>query len=526
VWAFAAAPLVSLLVEESALAQTPPGAEDDLEIPAAGARAPQAPVAPAPAASPTEPGTPPAPPVAPPPAPVPPPATAAPVATPSTDAQRIAELERRLAQLEERAKATPVPASPEESAAEPVRNEGQGERPQLTPSPFSTPVPRGFKISGYAQADFRHSQLSEDQLDASSAPLNQNRFYLRRARLRFDRGWEYAALSLELDANTVDAPIVGIRRAEASLLYRGNNADRLPPLVMVTAGITDLPFGYELYESDRTAPFLERSLVSSALFPTKADAGVKVSGAWSFLRYGVAISNGEPVDPRGLPRDPNAAKDITGRFGVLTPVAGSVEVTGGASFATGKGFRPGAPAKKSTIVWQDDNDDGSSTPDELTGVIGSAAEPSENFDRWAFGLDLGVRFRTQLGETHVRGEVIAASNYDRGFLVSDPGDSNIDVRQLGGYVALTQELTRYGFAGFRYSMYDPNSDFLDSRRGRAEPRTQTVHTLSPMVALRLPDRARLSFQYDFIRDHLARDVSGVPTDAKNDQWTVRLQVDL
>jgi hypothetical protein len=450
-----------------------------------------------------------------------------PATTPSADAQRIADLERRLAQLEERVKATPArsPASPDQLAPDPSRAQGQREG-QLTPSPFSTPVPRGFRIGGYAQADFRHSQHSENQLDVSGAPLNENRFYLRRARLRLDRGWEYAALALELDANTVASPVVGIRRAEASLLYRGANEDQLPPLVMLTAGITDLPFGYELYESDRTAPFLERSLVSTALFPTKSDAGVKVSGAWSFVRYGVAISNGEPVDARGFPRDPNAAKDITGRLGLLTSVADFVEVTGGASFATGKGFRPGAPAKKSTVVWDDINDDGTSTPDEVSGVLGSAAESSENFDRWAYGLDLGARFRTRLGETHLRGEVIAASNYDRGFLVSDPGDSNIDIRQLGGYVALTQELTRYAFVGFRYSTYDPNSDFLDSQRGRVEPKNLTVQTLSPMVAVRLPDVARLSFQYDFIRDHLARDAAGVPTDAKNDQWTVRLQVDL
>ena len=31
---------------------------------------------------------------------------------------------------------------------------------------------------------------------------------------------------------------------------------------------------------------------------------------------------------------------------------------------------------------------------------------------------------------------------------------------------------------------------------------------------------------DFVRDYLGRDALGVPTDAENDQWTVRLQVQL
>jgi hypothetical protein len=53
-----------------------------------------------------------------------------------------------------------------------------------------------------------------------------------------------------------------------------------------------------------------------------------------------------------------------------------------------------------------------------------------------------------------------------------------------------------------------------------------VTTYSPLVGIQLPKRARLCFQYDIIKDHLARDVSGVPTDLKNNAWTLRLQVNL
>jgi hypothetical protein len=46
------------------------------------------------------------------------------------------------------------------------------------------------------------------------------------------------------------------------------------------------------------------------------------------------------------------------------------------------------------------------------------------------------------------------------------------------------------------------------------------------VGVTLPDRARLSFQYDVIKDHLARKKDGTLTDLKNNAWTLRLQVDL
>jgi hypothetical protein len=47
-----------------------------------------------------------------------------------------------------------------------------------------------------------------------------------------------------------------------------------------------------------------------------------------------------------------------------------------------------------------------------------------------------------------------------------------------------------------------------------------------MVGLVFPGRARLVFQYDHILDLLGLDARGVPTDLRNDQWALRLQVEL
>jgi hypothetical protein len=87
-------------------------------------------------------------------------------------------------------------------------------------------------------------------------------------------------------------------------------------------------------------------------------------------------------------------------------------------------------------------------------------------------------------------------------------------------------VTKWAQIGLRASYYDPNADFAQSVRGRQVPTSLAVRTFSPLVALRYQDRARLSFQYDLVRDYLAKDAQGVPTDAKNNQWTLRLQVEL
>lgn len=413
-------------------------------------------------------------------------------------------------------------------AAKPTQQLAAESERQPAPTPLTSPAadPHALKISAYIQGQFVHNRVSEDQLQQGGAPLNQDQFMVRRGRISFDRTWKYAGGGLELDANTVRGPSVGIRRAEASLFYRGDNAVSLPPLVTLTVGVSDIPFGYELLESAKERWFMDRTVGSSALFPSEADLSAKLSGAYRFLRYALAVGNGEPLDSRGFPRDPNAAKDAVGRFGVDLSAAERIGLWGGTSFAYGKGFHAGTEATKDSVQWRDDNEDGRIDQGELVALPGRGAAPSENFARWAIGLDLGASLQTPLGTSRLYAEGFVASSYDRGFVPSDPVAAAAPIRQAGAYVALTQELWRHGIVGFRASFYDPNSDVIETRADKALPKTQTVKTFSPLAGFQLPERARLLFQYDFVRDYLGRDELGVPADAENDQWTVRLQVQL
>jgi hypothetical protein len=494
--------LLGLSISANAFAQpapppAPPPETDDLELPAQGASPAPPAAAPAPAA----------------------PAPAAPVPA-----------------------APPAATTPAPSAAAPAAPDAPAPTPTPVPAPAAAPVvaaapapgpaafPLGLRASAYLQGEYQYNQLSEDQLQAGGVPLNQNRFLVRRGRIRFDRDWDYAAGSLELDANTVSGTNIGIRTAEASLVYRGSEpTEGLPPLVVLTAGVTDIPFGHDLAESASVRPFMERSLASTSLFPSEADAGVKLSGAIAFFRYGVAFMNGEPLDNRGFPRDPNSAKDLIGRVGVDVKPADGFAIWGGTSFAKGKGFHPGRDARKRSIAWRDTDENGTLQPGgaELQGLPATSATPSENFERWALGLDLGTAFVTPLGQTKIYGEAFLASNYDRGLIDADPVDSvSGDVRHAGGYLAVVQDVTRFGIAGFRAAFYDPNSDVLDNVQGKLLPHSQTIVTLSPLVGFVLKDRAKLVLEYDFVRDHLGLDESGKPTDAENDAFTARLQVEL
>jgi hypothetical protein len=115
---------------------------------------------------------------------------------------------------------------------------------------------------------------------------------------------------------------------------------------------------------------------------------------------------------------------------------------------------------------------------------------------------------------------------DRNVYFADPVQTSTDQRELGFYAALIQELGPYAVAGFRYDYYDPNSNAFDTRQGLLLPRQLVVKTASPLIGLVLPDRARLVFQYDIVRNELARTAQGLPTDLKANVWTLRLQVQL
>ncbi len=157
---------------------------------------------------------------------------------------------------------------------------------------------------------------------------------------------------------------------------------------------------------------------------------------------------------------------------------------------------------------------------------GTAATPSANFRRWAVGGDVVVGVQLSPGWLHVSAEVTVASNLDRGLFVADPIASGVDTRELGAYVAAVQDLGAHAYAGLRVDYYNPNLDALDPRGGELIPVDESITTFAPLVGARLPWHARASVEYDLIRDHLARDAVGVPTDLANNRLTLRLQVDL
>ncbi len=380
-------------------------------------------------------------------------------------------------------------------------------------------------LSGFVQVDATAwSQLSQDQLDpASGDPLNQTRFNIKRARLRAQVDYRVVGGAVEFDGNTNNGYQARIIGAEAYLVWH-NPASSVPWLEL-TAGSMKIPYGFEIQQRDTDRLFLERSTLERALFPGEYDLGARLFGGWRFLRYSLAAMNGDPIGEKAFPgRDPNQSKDLIGRIGVDLRIAHMLGLAGDVSAIWGQGFHKGTPLTKSTLVWRDANQDGAVQLQEIQVLPSQAATPSQNFTRWAVGGDLRFALQTRtLGEFTLYGELTYAANMDRALVVADPVAATRDLRELGGYVAVTQDLTPWAAIGVRYDYYDPDRDANELRNGVQVFANGAYSSFTATAALRYPGYARLILQYDHNTNPLGRTPQGTPTSLAADDFMIRAE---
>ena len=385
----------------------------------------------------------------------------------------------------------------------------------------------GVTLYGYVQADLQFRQSSEDQLDpASGQPLNQDRFLIRRARLGAAVDKHYGEGRIEIDGNTVQGSALRLIDVEASAKLPGKN-EGAPPVVMGTIGLFRIPFGREVPQDDRQRLFMERSTAARALFPGEYDLGAKISGGWQFVRYVLAVQNGQPLGANSFAGlDPNQQKDILGRVGVEDRIREKVDVVAGVSALRGTGFHAGKLASKSTVQWNDTNEDGllNNLSSELTGIPASAALPSSNYTRFGFGADLFLSSRlSRLGRSSVAAEFYLANDLDRAILPADPsGIIGRNFREMGYYLALSQEIGRFQ-VGVRYDYYNPDQDSNKNARGNPVP-TDTSYSTVAVAAACVSSWGRFIVEFDRNQNHLGIDPSGMPSNLADNAFIVRGEV--
>lgn len=380
-------------------------------------------------------------------------------------------------------------------------------------------------LRGFVQADaILYRQDSEDQLDgATGQPLNETRFLIRRARVRVDAVSRYVGAQVELDGNTITGSQV--RLMSTGLWAQWPSLHGTTPYLRGSLGLQKIPFGREVLETDVDRLFLERSQVIRALFPGEYDLGIRLMGGVRFVRYSLAAMNGAPLgDMSFSARDPNQSKDLVGKLSIDAEPAPWLTLRAGASFVYGTGFSPGSLASKDVLVFRDDNDDGQVQPSEVQVIRGRAAVPSQNFSRDALGMDAELSVQLPvLGKLIISGELVWARNLDRGLSIADPIAAGRDLRELGYYVGITQELSPYVRIGLRHDFYDPDADAQEQRGTERVPLSTAFSSLTATLAGCYPRYGRLAVEYQHNRNALGRSAAGIPITLGRDVLLVRAQ---
>ncbi len=302
------------------------------------------------------------------------------------------------------------------------------------------------------------------------------------------------------------------------------HADERVPALKATAGLTRIPFGYEVQELDWVRPFLERATVLRALFPGEFDLGAVFRAGYRHLDAAIAIMNGDPIGALNFPAvDPAHQKDLLGRLGAEATIVPGVRARAGVSAETGTGFHAGTPTTKDVVVWQDANGDGVVQPNEITVIPGSAATPSQVFRRFALGGDLELEFDVPaLGVLALRAEWIEAQNLDRGVEPADPVSAGRNLRETGWYVGAVQEITRWAAIGARYDRYEPDAD-ASQQQGVALVPVRRVYSTLAIAAMARYGPQRLLLEYDVNTNPLGVTATGAPTTLADNALTLRAQ---
>ncbi|HEY4187042.1 MAG TPA: hypothetical protein VGP07_18345 [Polyangia bacterium] len=390
-----------------------------------------------------------------------------------------------------------------------------------------TPVAApGVRLSGYIQADgLAYDQASQDEVDPSTGmPLNQARYFVRRARLHLDVDHGHMAGSLELDANTVNGPSAGVIDAEVTARARGRD-DTGRIWGEASVGLLRIPWGHEISEPDQDRFFLERSSVSRALFPGTFDLGLRARFGWRFFDAQIALMNGDPLGDHTFPaQEPNSAKDLVGRLGV-SGARGRVRFAAGLSGLAGRGFHRGTPETKDVLVWRDQNEDGIVQLSEIQVISGSAATPSQNFRRFGLGGDARVTIvLPRLGTLDLFGELMWASNLDRALVPADPVAAGRDLREHGFVVGVVQQVGKWFAVGGRYDTYNPDADASQQRALAVVPVDATFATWTATAAWRWTALDRIVVEYQHVTNPLGRSVSGAPTTLGGNTLALRGQL--
>lgn len=385
-----------------------------------------------------------------------------------------------------------------------------------------------IRISGYIQPQFQVAQTKgvKSFNGGDFAPNVNNRFMLRRGRIRFD----YIFFD---SSNKPSVQFVfqfdGTERGVAIRDFWGRVYENKFKLFAFTAGMFARPFSYELNlsSSDRESP--ERGRMSQLLMRTERDLGAMASfeprvrtHPLKFLKIDVGLFNGQGLT---TVTDYDSHKDLIARIGLKPyPLTKKINLSMAASLLNG-GIQQNTKYRyriaqtgvgKTFIIDSSQNNIGRIAP------------------RKYYGADLQLRIKNNKGVTELRAEYIAGKQTSFAQSTETPPALPMDnstafyIRNFNGaYFYLLQNIfsSRHQLA-MKYDWYDPNSKVKEKEIGKTGTNLNEAdikyNTLGFGYINYINDHLKFIIWYEKVGNEKTQ-LPGFTSDLKDNIFTCRLQ---
>jgi len=377
-----------------------------------------------------------------------------------------------------------------------------------------------IKITGYLQTQFQKAQ-SAGIASWSGGDFDKNadnRFMIRRGRLKIDRVDKFSSIVFQLDG-TQD----GVRLMDAFIQFHAPTF----PAFRLTAGLFNRPFGYSIVYSSGYRDFPERARVFQTLMPRERDLGAMISyqpkKIAKFLTAELAMVNGSGLNAK----DYDSGKDLIGNLNFKFDSLANKKL----NIGFGGSFYEGT-VRSNTKTYFTPKDSGFDTNT-------ATANEGRKVNRDYYGANFQLQYESPFGTTDFKTEYVygrqpgvAASASITGPASSTSFNTqpsgNLYLRNFDGYFFwLTQRILKTKFEILlAYDVYDPNKDVEESEIGLMGNNTTAgdikFSTLGYGITCAINSRLKLTVYNENVTNKNTQLVN-YTNDLKDDVFTTRLQ---
>jgi hypothetical protein len=381
-----------------------------------------------------------------------------------------------------------------------------------------------LSISGYMQPQFQVAQSKGTPAYGGGdfSEFSNNRFMLRRARLKFD----YILPSKERDLPKalftfqIDATERGVFVRDMFVrVYEPRHQN-----FSILTGLVARPFGFEVNLSSSYRETPERGRMSQILMPTERDLGVMLMyesqkpDRRSPLKLDIGLFNGQGLSGT---TDFDGYKDLISRL-TLKPLdlSETIFISGGLSFLNG-GWRQ-ATKYKYEMSEQNGN--------KFFAVDSSIFNTGDKAPRRYYGADVQIGYKHAWGKTEIRGEYWKGKQSGTESSTTNPGTlplAPIYIRNFdGAFIYFLQNIINQKWELMaKYDCYDPNTKAQKKEIGATNLSSADIKfsTFGFGITRYFSENLKLLAYYDVVRNENTL-LPGFTSDIKDNIFTLRMQV--